>query len=212
VTGNGSSARRLDWERVRAALARTEAALDEAQRPAPEVVRQVLEGRARRLAGTATAAAAAATATLRVACFELGVERYAIELRYLREVSKLRHIAEVPGVPDFVLGVSNVRGEMLSVFDLRRLLGVSARGLTDLARLLVLGRERAELGILVDTVGAVMDLDPALLAAPPETVSARGRRYLCGVTRDALIAIDGRALLDDPELVLSGAAPQRERT
>jgi purine-binding chemotaxis protein CheW len=211
VTGNGHSARRLDWDRVRAALARTATALDEAQSPAPDEARKVLEARARRLAGAA--AATAAGATLRVACFQLGPERYAIELRYLREVSRLRHIAQLPGVPDFVLGVSNVRGEILSVFDLRKLLGVSLRGLTDLARLLVLGRERAELGILVDTVGDVVELAPAQLAPPPETVSARGRRYLRGVTRDALIAIDGRALLDDPELVVTGAARRHtERT
>jgi purine-binding chemotaxis protein CheW len=203
TSGNGARRGAFDWDRVRAALVRAAEAIDTAHTPSGEAAARILATRARRLAQPV--AATEARGQLAMARFQLGAEHYALELPYLREVAQLTSITPVPGAPDFVMGVTNLRGEILSVFDLRKLLGVKPTGLSDMARLLVLGRERAELGILADAVSEVALLDPGALAPPPETVSARGRRYLRGVTRDALIALDGAALLDDEELVLQAA-------
>jgi purine-binding chemotaxis protein CheW len=203
TSGNGARRVAFDWDRTRAVLARVAEALEIAHTPSGEVAARILATRARRLAQPP--AAPAVEGQLAMARFQLGAEHYALELSFLREVAQLTSITPVPGAPDFVVGVTNLRGEILSVFDLRKLLGVKRAGLSDMARLLVLGRERAELGILVDTVSEVAVLDPGELAPPPVTVSPRGRRYLRGVTRDALIALNGAALLDDEELVLQAA-------
>jgi purine-binding chemotaxis protein CheW len=201
VNGNGAPRPAFDWARAQALLSRSLEAIETAHVPSGEAARRILIDRARRLGQPPPAARA--PGQLAMAGFQLGAERYALELVYLREVARLTSITPVPGAPEFVLGVTNLRGEILSVFDLRKLLGVKIAGLSDMARLLVLGRERAELGILADAVDEVVLLDPKALAPPPETVSPRGRRYLRGVTRDALIALDGAALLDDGDLVLA---------
>src|SRR3546814_4484079 len=81
--------------------------------------------------------------------------RYAVETRYVREVTRFADFTTVPGAPNFVVGVTNLRGGVLVVFDLRKILGIPAPGLTDLSRVIVHGRERAEFGILADAVHEV---------------------------------------------------------
>lgn len=165
----------------------------------PAHAREVLEARARALARP-PAPARPAGAGVEVVFFALGTERYAVEARFVREVARVADLAPVPGLPDFVMGVANLRGEILAVMDLRRILGVPAAGLTDLARLVVLGADRPEFGILADSVSEVATLRADEILEPPASVAGVGREFLKGVTREALIVLDGAVLLRDPRL------------
>src|SRR3546814_7219980 len=109
----------------------------------------------------------------------------------------------ISGAPNFVVGVTNLRCGVLVVFDLRKILGIPAPGLTDLSRVIVHGRERAEFGILADAVHEVRIISAADLLAPADSVGP-DRRYLRGITADALVMIDGSALLDDERLSVRG--------
>lgn len=134
--------------------------------------------------------------------FVLSGERYGIETRFVREVSRLTAYAVVPGAPEFVVGVTNRRGDVLMIVDLRRLLGLEVRGVADLSRLLVLGGEAPDLGVLADEVAQIVTVSNRDLQEAPGSVKGIGRHYLRGVTRDALIVLAGDTVLADRRLHL----------
>ena len=167
--------------------------------PSPERARAILDERARLLA-CAPAERRAPGEVLETLTFSLGREHYAVASIHVREVVRLVSFTPVPGAPDFVLGVMNLRGEILALADLRRFFGVPRQGLTDLARVIVLGGDHAELGILADETHELLALTIAEILEPPASVAGIDRGYLVGVTKEALIVLDVARLLADPRL------------
>lgn len=159
---------------------------------APDRVREVLEERARALARPVNPAPAGET--LELVTFALANEVYALESRYVVAVFPLADLAPLPGAEAPVFGVTAWRGELLTVLDLRRVLGVSVADLTDLSRVIVVGEERPAFGILADSVREVVTLPPAALRAPPEGIEAK-LGHLRGVTAEAVLVLDAHALL-----------------
>jgi purine-binding chemotaxis protein CheW len=163
--------------------------------------REVLEQRARVLARVPEEPPRAGE-VLELVGFVLAGERYGIESRFVREVARLSRFTPVPGTPGFVLGVTNLRGEILALFDLRHLLGVVTEGVTDLGRIVVLGEHRREFGLLADAASEILWVAGASLAQPATTW---GRTYVRGVSPDGVIVLSGEALLGDPQLTLDTA-------
>ncbi len=167
----------------------------------PGRARAILDERARALARVPPRPPTAAE-VIEVAVFVLDDERYAVETGHVRRVVRLDGLTPVPGAPEALAGVVNLRGEVLAVFDLRALVGLPRREPTELTRVVVLGADRDELGILADAAVEVRDLRIDAIHDPPGSVEAPGRPLLRGVTADALIVLDGAALLADPRLVV----------
>ena len=135
----------------------------------------------------------ARTAGRLVVHFTLGGERLVIEARWLLGVTKVTTLAALPGSEPPVRGVTVWRGDLLTVLDIRPVLGISTAALSDMTRVLVVGERRARFGLLVDAVGEAVDLtDVGLLPTPPNSLS---REYLIGVTADAGLVLDGARLL-----------------
>jgi purine-binding chemotaxis protein CheW len=167
--------------------------------------REVLEARARQLARVPDAPLRAGE-VLELVVFVLAGERYGIESRFVREVARLTRFTPVPGTPPFVLGVTNLRGEILALFDLRHLLGVVPEGVSDLGRIVVLGEHRREFGLLADAANEMLCVPGASLA---QTETAWGRAYLRGVSPEGVIVVSGEALLSDPQLTIDPAQDLR---
>jgi purine-binding chemotaxis protein CheW len=163
----------------------------------------VLKARARQLARP-LAEAAAPGELFQVTVFFLAGERYALETRVVREIVRFADFTPVPGAADFLVGVTNLRGEVLPVIDLRRFFDLPDRGLTDQSRVLVLGHEQRELGVLADVAHEVISLHRDQVLEPTAAPSI-GRDYIRGVTRDALVLLDGDRLLRDPRLIIDHA-------
>jgi purine-binding chemotaxis protein CheW len=132
----------------------------------------------------------------------LDQEFYGIETRYFREIVRLTEFTPIPGTPDFLVGVTNLRGEILAIVDLRKFLSVVSKGLTDLSRVVVLGGERCEFGVLADAMRGVIRLPVDSVFEPPGSVSGIGREYMRGVTKDSLVVLDGAVLLNDSRLLI----------
>ena len=160
--------------------------------------REILDARARLLARVPDEPPRAGE-LLELVVFVLGGERYGIESRFVREVARLTRFTPVPGTPPFVLGVTNLRGEILALFDLRHLLGIAVQGVTDLGRIVVMGEHRREFGLLADAASEILSVPGASLAQPE---TAWGRTYVRGVSRDGVIVLSGEALLNDPQLTI----------
>ncbi len=166
---------------------------------------RILAERARALARPAEAPPSAAE-ILEVVTFTLAKERYAIETAYVREVFRISDFTPVPGTPAFLFGLLNYRGDVLGLFDLRQLFGLTERGLKDLTRVVVLGREGPELGIVVEAAPESATLLRAAIHSAPESISGIGRDLLLGVAPDALIVLDGAKVLADPRLFINQAS------
>jgi purine-binding chemotaxis protein CheW len=191
----------FDGQEVRERLVRACTALTEGQQPSQDQVRQVLEQRARD-AARIPAPPSKAGAALEVLLFDLGQEHYAIETAFLREIHRPKEIAPLPGTPDFLLGICNLRGEMLAIFDLRRFFDTAAPAPTELARVIVLGQEHIEFGIWADRVDEIARLRIDEIQEPPPSVPAGARTLLRGVTAAGLLVVGGAALLKDARLII----------
>lgn len=166
----------------------------------PDQARAILDARARALARPHAVAADAAQFDAMI--FELGGERFAIETRHVLEVVRLIDVTPLPGVPEFVVGVTNYRGNIVCVVDVRPLVGAPRGGLSDLSRLLILGGGAAEFAILADRVEGAPSLRIENVLPAPESLAPEGHELVIGVTREAVVVLDGAKLLDDPRLVI----------
>jgi purine-binding chemotaxis protein CheW len=173
----------------------------------PEQARALLEQRARKLAERP--AQASGVQPLELLCFRLAGERYAIETRWVLQVLALIDLTRLPGAPPHLLGVTNLRGQVLPVFDLRVLLGISRAALSDMSRLLVLGESGAELGILADSAEEIALIAPGDVLDLAQPLVGLERACVRGVTRDAWIVLSGAALLADRRLFLEDTPDER---
>lgn len=184
--------RAVDWGEIRARVEAAGRALAGETAASPERARQVLEERARALARPA--AAPIAGDMLELITFALADEVYAIESRFVHAVLRLTDFSPLPGAEPPVFGVTAWRGGLLTILDLRRVLGISVTALSDLSRLTVLGDDRPAFGILADAVREVVTVPASDVRDPPEGVAAK-REYLRGVTADAVLVLDAEQLL-----------------
>jgi purine-binding chemotaxis protein CheW len=137
----------------------------------------------------------------------LGSGRFAADLDGVAEVGRVPAVTRIPGSPGWLTGVANWRGRLLPVLDLRPLLGAEAAPSGPSSRLLVLGGEGVNVGVVVDAVegtgplGIVEDLPPA--------VDARGGLLAGQVPRE-----DGPVAVLDVSAVLRlrDALPRARRT
>lgn len=145
-----------------------------------------------------------ATADNVIAClrFDIGVERYAIESSYVSEVLPLRHFVQLPYVPNFVQGIVNLRGKILSIIDLRIFFQMPMSGLSDKNFLVVIKGASNEFGLLVDRVIGTKNVNVGALQVGLISLDSIRTRYLKGIDASACIVLDGEKLLEDPSLIL----------
>jgi purine-binding chemotaxis protein CheW len=168
--------------------------------PVPDAA-QTLRARARALARPPVDTPAAET-LLEVLEFSLAQERYAIETRYVREVYPLKDLTPLPCTPPFVLGIVNVRGRIVPVFDLKKFFDLPEQGLTDLHRIILIEGNGMELGLLADlTVGVRAIPADTLQPSLPTLTGIRGE-YLKGVTAERLVVLDVARILADPKIIV----------
>jgi len=184
--------RDIDWAGLRERLEAAGRSLQGDGGPDEEGMRGLLKQRARDLARPVT------TPTpedrLPLVRFSLGGETWGLDARYAWDVFHLSELALLPGSSPPVLGLTPWRGAILTLFDLRPMLGVRAEGLSNLDHVIVVGEARPEFGVLADAVEELIEVDPRDVGPLPEG-AAGGREFVLGVTKDALLVLDARALL-----------------
>ena len=173
----------------------------------PEETRRILSARARELAREPETESLGER--LEVVEFALAHERYAVESARVREVFALKELSTLPCTPPWVRGIINVRGEILTVIDLKRFFDLPEKGLSDLNKVIILSdengvgeRTRGGLGVLVDAVLGVRALALDAIQPPPPTLSGVGAEYLRGVTAERMAVLDVTKILADPKLIV----------
>lgn len=176
--------------------------------PAPASAERVLAERAERLARRLQPQDDG-RASFSALVFDRAAERYALDMRYVLAVVGTGPITPVPGAPVPLLGVTNLRGEVVAVFDLPRVLAVSAPEPGRDGRLVVLGEHGTEFAVFADAVLGIEMLDEdGLDGAAGTRTSLPAIPLVRGVTESAVVVLDGAALLADARLYLN-ADPER---
>jgi purine-binding chemotaxis protein CheW len=163
--------------------------------------RQLLHARALTLARPPERAAAS-DSMFELLEFRLAHERYALENKWVREVSNFKELTPLPCCPPFVLGIVNVRGRILPVLDIKRFFDLPEKGLTDLHRIILVGGNDLELGLLADTIVGVRSIPTADLQPPLPTLTGVRGDYLKGVTAERLVVLDLARILADPKIIV----------
>lgn len=116
--------------------------------------------------------------------FYLGNTRYALPIEAVIEVSTVPRITTLPGIPHYVRGVANLRGEILPVLDMRGLLGLPRISNTVLERMLVVrfAEQDAVVGFVVDRIRGLARIDKARVTHPQGLAEDAVVRFLEGVT------------------------------
>ncbi|MGO1295824.1 MAG: chemotaxis protein CheW [Vibrio sp.] len=134
--------------------------------------------------------------------FQLEEETYGINVMQVREVLRYTEIAPVPGAPDYVIGIINLRGNVVTVIDTRSRFGLMAGEVTDNTRIIVIESEQQVIGILVDSVAEVVYLRSSEIDTTPSVGTDESAKFIQGVSnRDGklLILVDLNKLLTDEE-------------
>lgn len=192
----------IHWAQVYQRLEASQAALMQRLTPGTEEKRLILRARARSMAARDGAEGLASCQRFETVEFVLGPERYAIEATYIREIHPLSEFTPLPCTPALVLGLVNVRGQILSIIDIKKLFGLPEKGLTDLNKVIIVQSGHMEMGILADAIigvrlVAMEELHPAL-----PTLTGIRAEYLKGITREPLIVLDIENILSDERLIV----------
>lgn len=187
----------IDWDQVRERIQKAGEYL--AADSSPESAKRVLRKRAEAFA--APARLKDEESGIQAVVFTLGGERFAFETAYLKEVSPVSEIVSVPCTPPFVLGIVSLRGEVLSIIDLRKFFELPDRGISDMNRLLVLASGEMRFGVLADTVEGVRVISTEGLKKLP-TLSGVREEYLFGVSPKGITVLDAGKLLADRAIVV----------
>jgi purine-binding chemotaxis protein CheW len=125
-------------------------------------------------------------------CFRVGKETYGVDIFVVREIVKAQEITSVPGASDYVLGIINLRGKIISVVDLAQRLGLGRSRIDRTSRILVVDLDGFTVGFLVDAATEVLKLPAeSIEAAPEELKGSVHDDYLEGVGKlqDRLVII-----------------------
>ena len=139
---------------------------------------------------------------LEVVEFLLSQERYGFESQYIREVYPLKDFTPIPCTPAFVLGVINVRGQILSIIDMGRFFDLPQKGITDLNKVIILRSDDMEFGILADEISGVRMIPVSEIQQSLPTLTGIRAEYLKGVTNDRVTILDADKILTDKNLIV----------
>ncbi|MDX1302331.1 MULTISPECIES: chemotaxis protein CheW [Photobacterium] len=134
--------------------------------------------------------------------FQLEDETYGINVMQVREVLRYSEIAPVPGAPDYVVGIINLRGNVVTVIDTRSRFGLMQGEITDNTRIVIIEAEKQVIGILVDSVAEVVYLRGSEIDSTPSVGTEESAKFIQGVSNrdgELLILVDLNKLLSDEE-------------
>ena len=205
MTGKGEPEERpvsatIDWSEVRRRLEMVQAITERGFEPTLEARKQILKNRVRTLAGERKEGEA--VESLEVVEFLLASEKYGIESRRIREVYPMKELTPLPCTPPFVRGIINLRGQILSVIDIKKFFDLPEKGLTDLNKVIVVRMDEMELGILVDVILGMRVIPLQEIQPPLPTWTDIRSEYLRGVTNQRIAVLDIDRILSDKRIVV----------
>lgn len=134
--------------------------------------------------------------------FKLENEVYGVNVMQVQEVLRYSEIAAVPGAPNYVIGIINLRGNVVTVIDTRVRFGLMPSEVSENSRIVIIEAEKQVIGILVDGVAEVVYLRSSEIDVAPNVGTDESAKFIQGVSNregELLILVDLNKFLNDEE-------------
>lgn len=129
--------------------------------------------------------------TVELATFYVGEALCGMDILKVQEINKLIEMTRVPKAPEYVLGILNLRGEIVTIVDLGKKLSLKSTEMSDKTRNIIVNSNGEHIGLMVERISDVIQAEWENVEAPPANIGGVQGRYFTGVfkTEDRLIGI-----------------------
>jgi purine-binding chemotaxis protein CheW len=122
--------------------------------------------------------------------FELGKEQFGFEIAAIEGIVKMQEITRIPFAPNYVEGITNLRGSVLPVIDLRKRLGFASNEETLNARIITVNIHSKKTGLIVTSVTEILTIDDDVIETPQKMMNNVDVEYITGVAK-----VDNRLII-----------------
>ena len=140
--------------------------------------------------------------TVNIVSFYLSGEIYCLEADFVKEVLPLKELTVVPCTPAFILGVINIRGEIFTVLNLKKVFNLSERGISEFNKVMIIQYKNISFGIVADSIIGTQHVLRSKINQAPYSTSGNRNEYISGVTSEGLIILNGEDLIKSTELIV----------
>ena len=129
--------------------------------------------------------------TVELATFYVGEALCGMDILKVQEINKLIEMTRVPQAPEYVLGILNLRGEIVTIVDLGKKLSLKSTEMSDKTRNIIVNSNGEHIGLMVERISDVIQAEWEKVEPPPANIGGVQGRYFTGVfkTEDSLIGI-----------------------
>lgn len=134
--------------------------------------------------------------------FDLASEGYGLEIRYVTEIVGIQPVVAVPDLPDYMIGVLNLRGKIIPIIDVRLRFRLPRRDYDERTCIVVVQVNDYISGLVVDKVSEVIDI-PNVDIEPAPTIGRKAKHYIRAmgkVGQKVKLLLDMGALMDDEQV------------
>ena len=122
--------------------------------------------------------------------FELGKEQFGIEIAAVEGIVKMQEITRIPYAPSYMEGITNLRGAVLPVIDLRKRFGLPEEEETRDTRIITVNMDSIKIGMIVSSVTEVLTIDDSVIETPQGMMTSINSQFITGVAK-----IDNRLVI-----------------
>lgn len=135
--------------------------------------------------------------------FALGNEIYGIEIKHVTEIIGIQAITELPELPEYIMGIINLRGKIIPVMDVRLRFKKEFREYNDRTCIIVIDIGDVAIGLIVDSVSEVLSIDDQDIVEPPRLNNGQQNRYIKNIGKvenEVKLLLDCEKLLTENEI------------
>jgi purine-binding chemotaxis protein CheW len=150
---------------------------------------------------------------LHIVGFKVGRETYGVPITSLHEIVRVPEITAVPDAPDYLVGVINLRGKIVSVMDLRKRFGEKQATVKKHNRILVVEHSGRLAGLIVDSASEVLKIPADAVEAPPAVFQEGGLNCVTGLGKVGgrlVVLLDMSKLMAPASLVSKSESAEKK--
>ena len=121
---------------------------------------------------------------VKLVAFSLNGKEYALDIHHVHSIEKMLSITRVPGVPSFIKGVINLRGNITPIIDLRSRFQIEEKEYDDRTRIIIVSLDGKEVGLIVDEANDVLTVKQNDIKPHPEVIGSEKQHFIQGVIKE----------------------------
>ncbi|MGE5629703.1 MAG: chemotaxis protein CheW [Caulobacteraceae bacterium] len=130
-------------------------------------------------------------AEIQMVIFKLGNEEYGIDIKKVKEIIPYKQPLKIPNTPDYSEGIINIRGEIISIINLKKMFGINNKSINENTRIIITKISGKTAGFIVDDASEVLTIDENNIENTSELLIGSGKRSISGIgkVKDRIILL-----------------------